>query len=229
MDFTIPANSTSADFNGQGSQILLQTGTVAETVTLTPSFATTAGVDVTPSRCLILCNLPSLPRTPSLESVQITNTTASSFTLQMVGYSTIRDLTSLNVTFNPASGFNLATTQFTIDVSQAAKVWFQSAASLAFGGLFQISVPFNLTGTVPANETLLKHHCLRFGDDRQQCWDVELPTGQRPVEMAGSWRESCYIIAAGVTSALCSVSYSAERARGPLVLVRFRVIGSRNL
>ena len=43
VDFVIPAGSTSANFAGQGSQILLQTGTVAETVTLTPSFATTAG------------------------------------------------------------------------------------------------------------------------------------------------------------------------------------------
>ncbi len=154
VDFTIPSNSTSADFNGQGSQILLQTGTIAETITLTPSFATTAGVDVTPASPKTLqFTIPS--SAPVLESVQIGNTTSSSFTLQLVGYSTTRDLNSLNVTFNPASGFNLATTQFTIDVSQPAKVWFQSSASLAFGGLFQINVPFNLTGTVPANQTLL--------------------------------------------------------------------------
>jgi Abnormal spindle-like microcephaly-assoc'd, ASPM-SPD-2-Hydin len=154
VDFTIPANSTSADFNGQGSQILLQTGTVAETITLKPSFATAAGEDVTPSSPTTLqFTVDSLA--PVLESAQVGNTTASSFTLQITGYSTTRDLSSLVVTFNPASGFHLATSQFTIDVSQVSKVWFQSSASLAFGGLFQITVPFNLTGSVPANDTLL--------------------------------------------------------------------------
>jgi Abnormal spindle-like microcephaly-assoc'd, ASPM-SPD-2-Hydin len=158
VDFTIPANSTSADFAGQGSQILLQTGTVAETVTLTPSFTTSGGVDVTPaSPTTLQFTIPS--SAPVLESVQVTGTasspTSASFTLVVVGYSTTRSLSSLNVTFNPASGFNLANTQFPIDVSGAASVWFQSTASQTYGGQFEVSVPFNLTGSVAANKTLL--------------------------------------------------------------------------
>ncbi|HTB17178.1 MAG TPA: choice-of-anchor D domain-containing protein [Bryobacteraceae bacterium] len=155
VDFTIPANSTSANFVGQGSQILLQTGTVAETVTLTPSFATPAGLDVTPSSPATLqFSIPS--SAPVLESVQLSNETASSFSLIVVGYSTVRSLTSLNVTFNPAPGFNLTTTQFTVDVSQVAGLWFQSTGSQAFGGLFEITLPFNLTGTVSTGHTLLQ-------------------------------------------------------------------------
>jgi hypothetical protein len=61
----------------------------------------------------------------------------------------------LNVTFNPASGFNLAATQFPFNVSQQSSVWFQSAGSIAYGGQFQIAVTFNLTGSVTAPETLL--------------------------------------------------------------------------
>jgi hypothetical protein len=154
VDFTIPAGSTSANFAGEGSQIEVQTGTVAETVTLTPTFATTGGVDVTPSSPTTLqFTIPSLA--PGLTNVQVTAAGASSFTLSVVGYSTTRTLTSLNVTFNPASGFNLAATQFPFNVSQQSSVWFQSAGSIAYGGQFQIAVTFNLTGSVTAPETLL--------------------------------------------------------------------------
>jgi hypothetical protein len=145
VDFVIPANNTSADFAGQGSQILLQTGTVAETVTLAPTFATTAGVDITPaSPTTLQFTIPSAA--PVLESLQVTNATATSFTLLVIGYSTTRSLGSLSVTFNPASGFNFSTTTFTSDLSQVGTVWFQSSASLAFGGLFEVTIPINLTG-----------------------------------------------------------------------------------
>lgn len=159
VDFVIPANSTDANFAGQGSQLLLQTGTVAETVTLTPSFTTSGGVNVTPASPTTL-QFTIGPQAPVVESVAVTaplgSQTAASFTLVLVGYSTTRDLSTLNITLTPASGFNLGTSQFTTDVSGAASVWFQSTASQAIGGLFEVSVPFNLTGTAPKNETLLE-------------------------------------------------------------------------
>ena len=52
VSFTIPANQTSAVFGAQGTQLGLQTGTVASTITITPSFATQAG------------NVPLTPATP---------------------------------------------------------------------------------------------------------------------------------------------------------------------
>ena len=149
------ANSTSADFVGQGSKILLQTGTVAETVTLTPSFQTPAGVDVTPASPATL-QFTIASSAPVLESIQITNAAASSFTLLIVGYSTSRSLGSLNVTFNPASGFNLATTTFPYDLSQVGALWFQSATAQSFGGQFEVTIPFNLSGSVASGETLLQ-------------------------------------------------------------------------
>jgi hypothetical protein len=153
VDFVIPANSTSANFAGQGSQIYLQTGTVAETVMLAPTFTTTAGVDVTPASTTLTFTIPSIA--PVEESIQVTSTTASGFVLVIQGYSTTRSLTTLNVTFNPAPGYNLATSQFPIPLTSAAAVWFQSSSAQSFGGLFSISVPFNLSGTVPATKTLL--------------------------------------------------------------------------
>ncbi len=153
VDFTIAANTTSADFVGQGSQIPLQTGTVAETVTLTPSFTTAEGLDVTPASPAAL-QFTVASAAPVVESLSVTDLTASSFTLLIDGYSTIRSLTSLNVTFTAASGYHLTTSQFTLDVSGPANVWFQSNASQSFGGLFQITVPFNLPGNVPVGKTL---------------------------------------------------------------------------
>jgi hypothetical protein len=115
VDFVIPAGSTSANFAGQGSEILLQTGTVAETVTLAPTFSTTAGVDVTPSSPTTLeFTIPS--SAPVLESLQVTDESATGFTLLILGYSTTRSLATLTVTFTPASGFNLTTTSYPFDL-----------------------------------------------------------------------------------------------------------------
>jgi hypothetical protein len=155
VDFTIPANSTSANFAGQGSELPLQTGTVAETVTLAPTFTTPGGVDLTPSSPTTLqFTIPSLA--PFLVSAQISNETSSSFDLVLTGYTTTRSLSSLNVTFTPASGFNIATTQPTIDLTQGSDVWFLSSASSSYGGLFTITMPFNLQGPVKTGQTLIE-------------------------------------------------------------------------
>lgn len=155
VDFTIPANTTSANFVGQGPNILVQTGTVAETVTLTPSFQTTAGIPLTPtSPPTLQFTIPAAA--PVIESLTVTNQASSSFSLVVVGYTTTRSLSSMNVTFTPASGFTLTTSTFTIDVSGPSLIWFQSSASLGFGGQFQITVPFNLPGTPPKGQTLIQ-------------------------------------------------------------------------
>jgi hypothetical protein len=152
VDFVIPAGSTGANFAGQGSQILLQTGTVAETVTLAPTFSTTAGVPVTPNSPPTLeFTIPS--SAPVLESLQVTDESATGFTLLILGYSTTRSLATLTVTFTPASGFNLTTTSYPFDLTGASASWFQSVSSQGFGGQFQITLPFTLTGSVGKNQT----------------------------------------------------------------------------
>lgn len=159
VDFVIPAGSTSANFAGQGSQILVQTGTVAETVTLAPSFMTTAGLDVTPGSPPTL-QFMIAPAAPVLTGLQIINATGSptsaSFAVVITGYSTTRDLSTVNVTFTPASGFSLTTSQQSENIGDQSSAWFQSSASQAFGGQFQITIPFNLTGKVPTNQSLLE-------------------------------------------------------------------------
>ena len=152
--FTIAAGSTSADFAGQGSLLPLQTGTVAESVTLTPDFTTAGGVDVTPSSPATL-ELTIASTAPVLLNAQVTNETSNGFDLVLIGYSTTRSLTSMGVTFNPAAGFNIGTGQLTLDVSQIATAWFSSSTSVSYGGQFAITMPFTLQGTAAKNQTLL--------------------------------------------------------------------------
>lgn len=151
--FTIPANTTAAQFTGYGPQIYLQTGSVAETITLTPTFATASGnVSVTPTSSTTLqFTVPQLA--PVIESVSMTNVSDTGFTLLIVGYTTTRALGTLSVTFNPASGYNLGSSStFSQDLSGPASVWFQSASSQAYGGQFQVTQSFNLSGKITATQ-----------------------------------------------------------------------------
>ena len=156
VPFVIPANGTDANFAGQGPQIRLQTGSVASTFTLTPSFATQdGGVDVTPASPATL-QFSVAPVAPVLIALQAVNETANSFALNVTGYSTTRTLTSLTVQFTAAASMTLGTTTGTIDLRQASTVWFQSTASQTFGGQFTVTVPFTLSGTPPTGVTLLQ-------------------------------------------------------------------------
>ncbi len=156
VPFTIAAGSTAADFAQQGNQILLQTGTVASTVTLTPSFTTATGdVDLTPTNPTTLqFTIPA--EAPVLLGATLAASSSNSIVLEFTGYSTTRALTSLDLQFTAAAGFNLATSQLTVDISGASTIWFGSATSQAFGGQFTVSVPFTFSGTTPNGVALLQ-------------------------------------------------------------------------
>jgi hypothetical protein len=154
--FVIPANSTDANFANQGPLLHMQIGTVATTITLTPTFATQAGnVSVTPASPTTLL-FAVAPAAPVLLTVVPVNESASSFALNLTGYSTTRTLTSVTLQFTAAASMTLGTTQVTINIQPAATLWFQSTASQAFGGQFTVTLPFTLQGTPPTGETLLQ-------------------------------------------------------------------------
>jgi len=153
--FVIPANTTDAVFAGVGPQIQLQTGTVASTIILTPAFTTQAGgIDLTPASPTTL-SLTVPTAAPTLISAQVSSSAANSFTLTLVGYTTTRSLTSMSVQFTAAAGFHVAAGPVSIDLSTVAPAWFASTASVAFGGQFQVTVPFTLSGTVATGQTLV--------------------------------------------------------------------------
>ncbi len=148
VQFVIPANTTAANFAGQGSQIFLQTGTVAESVVLTPAFQTQAGgIDLTPSPATTLqFNVPAAA--PVLLAVTPASLSTNGFVLNVVGFSTTRSVKSMTVQFTAAQGYSFGTnSQVQIDLTSSSAAWFQSSASGAFGGQFEISIPFTLAGT----------------------------------------------------------------------------------
>ena len=156
VPFVIPANTTSAIFAGQGPQIRFQVGTVASTITLTPTFTTqTGGIVLTPSNPATL-QLTVASAAPVLLAAQVGTVTTAGFVLTLTGYSTTRSLSSAVIQFTAAQGFNFPTTQFTVNLSQVSTLWFSSTASKANGGEFSLAIPFSLQGaTPPVGQTLL--------------------------------------------------------------------------
>jgi hypothetical protein len=155
VPFVIPANSTSAVFGSLGTAIGFQTGTVASTITFTPSFATQTGqVTLTPTTPTTL-QVAVAPAAPTLIGIQLAGETANGFSIVVTGYSTTRTLTTWTVQFTTVPGFVMAQSQFTINIQTVGNVWFQSTASQAFGGQFVITVPFTFQGTLPSGASVL--------------------------------------------------------------------------
>lgn len=154
LTFTIPANTTTAVFPDGSTQARMQTGTVAGTITLTPSFATDTGVSLTPQ------NPPTLRFSVAQSAPRILNAvlsakTTTGFTIQVTGYSTSRSVQRMNLTFSARSGETVETTSLQLNVESNFIAWYQSAASQPFGSLFTITVPLTLSGDVKGKDLLL--------------------------------------------------------------------------
>lgn len=148
VTFTVPAGSREAIFPNGQNQIRLQTGSVAGTLTLTPSFATAeGGVILTPTTPPAL-NLTLPQSAPRLLSLTLTNRTTNGFTLLVTGFATGRALTQMDFQFTPAQGENVPTSRVTVNVEPSFAAWYQNAQSTAFGSQFTASVPFTLQGDV---------------------------------------------------------------------------------
>lgn len=145
--FTIPANTTRAIFANGAQQIRLQTGSVAGSITLTPSFVTDGGINLTPTTPTTQ-TLTVAPAAPRLLNVSISARTNTTLTLLISGYATSRAVTGLDLRFTPVSGENVSTTQLALNVESAFLAWYQSQASQAFGSLFTVTVPLTITGDV---------------------------------------------------------------------------------
>jgi len=152
--FFIPAGFTRAVFLNNSDQIAIQTGTVAGTINIFPTFATSNGIDLTPSTVPVAA-LVIAPAAPQITSVSIVNQTASSLTLAITGYSTSRSVTQMGLVLTPATGQNLTTSTFTVPVDSAFQAWYQTATSQAAGSSFTLTLPFSLSGnaTAPAQLT----------------------------------------------------------------------------
>jgi hypothetical protein len=148
IPFTIPANTRQAIFPNGATQVRIQTGTVAGTISLTPSFATTSGsIDLTPQAPPAL-TLTIPQAAPRLLSAVLSTKGTGSFTLLVTGYATGRSITQMDFTFTPLAGENVSTSKITLPVEPTFLAWYQGATSATVGSLFTATIPFTLTGDI---------------------------------------------------------------------------------
>jgi len=138
LGFTIPANSTQAVFTGPTE---FQTGTVAGAITLSVTLQS-GGSDVTPpgsSRTVTITR-----GAPVITSVTATQST-SGFQVQVVGFSTTREMAAAAFNFTARSG-TLQNSSVSVDVGSLFTTYYQSPGSTAFGSQFRLTVPFTVQG-----------------------------------------------------------------------------------
>ena len=155
VNFVIPAGSTDAVFQNNSKQIAIQTGTVAGNITLTPSFATSSGLDLTPSNLpAVSLSVPVLA--PVITGLTISNQSATGFTLNITGYATSRSVTQIQLQLTPAAGVTLMNSTVTVPVDSAFQAWYGGSASQAVGSAFTASLPVTLAGNSTAPATLTR-------------------------------------------------------------------------
>ncbi len=133
---TILASATTAT-------LPFQTGTLPGSIQLSLALSA-AGVNITPSVAPSATTVIAAA-VPAIGSVSVT-TNSSGIQVKVVGVSTTLDMKTATFTFTPATGATLQTSTVTVDVSSLFTAWYQSAASLATGSQFSLTVPFTIAG-----------------------------------------------------------------------------------
>jgi large repetitive protein len=142
--FTIPANSTQATFSA--APLAVQTGSVEGAITISVASLAANGASLPlPGGLSETVQVAAYP--PAIQSIALVQS-AGGIQLQIVGVADTRELTQVTVSFQPASGTTLETTQFTVSLAAAASAWFSSSNAAAYGGQFSLMLPFSFSGNV---------------------------------------------------------------------------------
>ena len=155
VSFSIPAGQRDAIFATNQNLIRLQTGTVAGTILLTPTFQSDGGIALTPADPPPL-TLSIAPASPRLLAVQITSKTSSGFQLLVTGYATSRQLSQIDLTFTATSGENVPNLKVTVPADASFNAWYQGTASAQFGSQFTVTIPITLQGDLVNVTTLVE-------------------------------------------------------------------------
>ena len=154
VSFTIPANQAAAEFATGTQEVLFQTGTVAGTITLSPTFQSEiGGFDVTPDPAPELAFTISR-NAPELSNLQITNIGDAGFAIQVTGFATSRTVNELSFQFSGAPGSDLTTSSISANVETPFRSWYQGAQSSGFGSQFTATVNFNVDGDINAIDSV---------------------------------------------------------------------------
>ena len=151
--FTIATGSTRALFANNSNTVRIQIGSVAGTITLTPSVSSDNGINLTPTTPPTH-NLNVPQQAPRLLGAAISARTANTITLQVGGYSTNRSVTQADLEFAAVAGENLGTQRITLNVEAAFLGWYANPQSIPFGSLFTLTIPLTLEGDLEDATTL---------------------------------------------------------------------------
>jgi sugar lactone lactonase YvrE len=133
-----PANTSTAELSLSSG--VLQAGTVAGTIELSAIDVHVGGVSAAPTNSDFDVQVPRLP--PVITSVRIVNRSPAGFDVEIIGYSTTRDITAATFNFGAASGAHLLTVELQPDVSSSFGTYYQSGTSFPAGGAFVYMQPF---------------------------------------------------------------------------------------
>jgi hypothetical protein len=124
----------------------VQTGSVQGTITLSVASLQANGASIPiPNGLSQTVQIAADP--PSISSLAVVQA-AGGIQVQITGVADTRDLTQVTVSFQPTAGTTLQTQQLTIPLTSAATAWFASSSAAAYGGQFNLTLPFSFSGSV---------------------------------------------------------------------------------
>jgi hypothetical protein len=143
--FRIPAGSTKAVF--PDPQIAVQTGTVSGAIRLRAALSASgrnlAGSDAA------LQTITIERAVPAIRTVRL-RLDGQTLIVEISGHSTPRGLKSVRLTFEAAAGASLQGSEFTLPVEELAANWYSGPASVRFGSMFTMRLPFTIQGAADA-------------------------------------------------------------------------------
>ena len=148
--FTIAATDTRAAFSV--ARLLIQSGSVAGTIQFTVE-SLRAGASILPAPSSPVGTAVVPPAAAVIRGVEVRRTSGG-FDLIATGATTTRELSRMLVRFRPPAGATLQTSAVTIELTDAARAWFQSDGSAQYGGLFTLTTPFSFVGGPSAIESV---------------------------------------------------------------------------
>ncbi len=123
--------------------IQLQAGTVAETITVTPTLSVD-GVDVTPAGLgPVVIDVPAA--VPSATTTSLTRV-GDKLVISIIGFSNTREIVQAHFHFVPAAGAALESSDFTPTVADTFASWYALPDSLSYGSSFTYTQEFGISG-----------------------------------------------------------------------------------
>ncbi len=142
VEFSIPAGASDALFLDPA--VLIQTGTVAGTITLTVQYLVD-GVDLTPQPAPAR-TIQILPAAPVISQV-VASRTSTGISVAITGFSNTREVATATFKFPAAASSHLTTSSITIPATPLFSPYYGDEASVAFGSLFAYVQSFTINGT----------------------------------------------------------------------------------